>query len=184
MYFNYLHHSHAFANFSFLCRTKLQTMMNVVLIEPEIPNNTGSIGRLCVGTGSRLHLVRPYGFQITDTALKRAGLDYWVHLDLHEYDSVEEWKKQITDPSRVFLFSARSDRSFLTVDYQPGDWLVFGRESVGLSPEVQAQFENHLTIPTTGLVRSHNIANAVTFALGESLRQINGPGLVSPFGGG
>jgi len=154
-------------------------MLNVVLIEPEIPNNTGNIGRLCVGTGSRLHLVKPYGFKITDTAVKRAGLDYWPNLDLHEYDSVSEWMEQITDLSRVFLFSARSERSFLAVDFKDGDWLVFGKESVGLSKEVQELFANHLSIPTTGLIRSHNLANAVTFALGESLRQINGVGLVS-----
>jgi tRNA (cytidine/uridine-2'-O-)-methyltransferase len=153
-------------------------MLNIVLIEPEIPNNTGNIGRLCVGTGSRLHLVKPYGFEITDTAVKRSGLDYWPHLDLHQYDSVAEWMEQIEDQSRVFLFSARSEASFLSVTYQPGDWLVFGKESVGLSQEVQSLFERHVCIPTTGLIRSHNLANAVTFALGESLRQINGTGLV------
>lgn len=153
-------------------------MMNVVLIEPEIPNNTGNIGRLCVGTGSELHLVKPYGFQITDTAVKRAGLDYWPHLVLHEYDNVAEWLKKITDPSRVFLFSARAEASFLKVTFHPGDWLVFGKESVGLSKEVLDLFEQHLSIPTTGLIRSHNLANAVTFALGESLRQLNGVGFV------
>lgn len=153
-------------------------MLNIVLVEPEIPNNTGAIGRLCVGTGATLHLIKPYGFQITDTALKRAGLDYWVHLDLREYDSVEEWMRVIDDRSRVFLFSARSEKSYLSERFREGDWLVFGKESVGLSKEFQDNFENFLTIPTTGLVRSHNVANAVSFALGEALRQINGEGLV------
>ena len=153
-------------------------MLNVVLIEPEIPNNTGNIGRLCVGTGSRLHLVKPYGFQITDTAVKRAGLDYWPDLELREYDSVAQWMEELTDHSRVFLFSARSEKSFLAESFRDGDWLVFGKESVGLSKELQAGFEHHLSIPTTGLIRSHNLANAVTFALGEALRQINGVGLV------
>jgi tRNA (cytidine/uridine-2'-O-)-methyltransferase len=153
-------------------------MLNVVLVEPEIPNNTGAIGRLCVGTGATLHLIRPYGFQITDTALKRAGLDYWVHLDLKEYDNAEDWLATVPDRSRVFLFSARSQKSYLSEKFRPGDWLVFGKESVGLPKEFQDLFDNHLTIPTTGLIRSHNVANAVSFVLGEALRQINGPGLV------
>jgi tRNA (cytidine/uridine-2'-O-)-methyltransferase len=165
----------------YTCTTKTdaeKSMLNIVLIEPEIPNNTGNIGRLCVGTGCKLHLVHPFGFEISDKQLKRSGLDYWVHLDWTEYDNVATWMEAIPDLSRVFLFSARSEKSYLENTYQPGDWLVFGKESVGLSAEVSDLFENHLTIPTTGLVRSHNLANAVTFALGESLRQINGTGLV------
>ncbi len=78
-------------------------MLNIVLVYPEIPNNTGNIGRLCVGTNSKLHLIKPYGFQINDTNLKRAGLDYWVHLDWHEYDNIEDWIKIISNKNRVFL---------------------------------------------------------------------------------
>ena len=147
-------------------------MLNVVLVEPEIPNNTGNIGRLCVGTESRLHLVHPFGFVINDKNLKRSGLDYWVHLDVTEYANVEEWIASIPDPSRVFLMSSHAEKSYLENDFQDGDWLVFGKESVGLSQEVLNQFENHLTIPMSKLIRSFNIANSVAFVIGEAKRQI------------
>ncbi len=147
-------------------------MLNIVLIEPEIPNNTGNIGRLCVGTESRLHLVHPFGFVINDKNLKRSGLDYWVHLDVTEYSNVEEWMENIPDPSRVFLMSSHAEKSYLENDFQDGDWLVFGKESVGLSKEVLEQFENHLTIPMSKLIRSFNIANSVAFVVGEAKRQI------------
>lgn len=147
-------------------------MLNIVLVEPEIPNNTGNIGRLCVGTESRLHLIKPYGFEITDKNLKRSGLDYWVHLDWNEYNNVEEWMAQIPDKSRVFLMSSRASKSIYDVEYQDGDWLVFGKESVGLSQEVLVQFENHLKIPMSNLIRSYNIANSVAFVIGEAKRQL------------
>lgn len=147
-------------------------MLNIVLVEPEIPNNTGNIGRLCVGTESKLHLVHPFGFVINDKNLKRSGLDYWVHLDVSEYANVEEWVKSIPDPSRVFLMSSHAEKSYLENDFQDGDWLVFGKESVGLSKEVLDQFENHLTIPMSKLIRSFNIANSVAFVVGEAKRQI------------
>jgi tRNA (cytidine/uridine-2'-O-)-methyltransferase len=147
-------------------------MLNIVLVEPEIPNNTGNIGRLCVGTGCRLHLVHPFGFVINDKNLKRSGLDYWVHLDVTEYTNVEEWIKSIPDPSRVFLMSSHAEKSYLDNHFQDGDWLVFGKESVGLSKEVLDQFEHHLTIPMSKLIRSFNIANSVAFVVGEANRQI------------
>nr|WP_315244337.1 tRNA (cytidine(34)-2'-O)-methyltransferase [uncultured Flavobacterium sp.] len=147
-------------------------MLNVVLVEPEIPNNTGNIGRLCVGTESRLHLIHPFGFVINDKNLKRSGLDYWVHLDVTEYQNAEEWIEQIPDQSRVFLMSSHSDKSYLENEFQDGDWLVFGKESVGLSKEFMARFENHLTIPMSPFIRSFNIANSVAFVVGEAKRQI------------
>jgi len=147
-------------------------MLNVVLVEPEIPNNTGNIGRLCVGTESRLHLIHPFGFVISDKNLKRSGLDYWVHLDVTEYQNVEEWIAQIPDHSRVFLMSSHSEKSYLENEFQDGDWLVFGKESVGLSKEFMERFENHLTIPMSPLIRSFNIANSVAFVVGEAKRQI------------
>ena len=122
-------------------------MLNIVLVEPEIPNNTGNIGRLCVGTESRLHLIHPFGFVINDKNLKRSGLDYWVHLDVTEYQNVAEWKAILPDTSRVFLMSSHASKSYLDIEFQDGDWLVFGKESKGLSEEVLAQFENHLKIP-------------------------------------
>ncbi|WP_291131340.1 tRNA (cytidine(34)-2'-O)-methyltransferase [Flavobacterium sp. UBA7682] len=148
-------------------------MLNIVLVEPEIPNNTGNIGRLCVGTENRLHLIKPYGFEITDKNLKRSGLDYWVHLEVKEYPNVNEWIAQIPDKSRVFLMSSHATKSIYEAEFQEEDWLVFGKESVGLSQEVLAQFENHLTIPMSNLIRSYNIANSVAFVVGEAKRQLS-----------
>jgi tRNA (cytidine/uridine-2'-O-)-methyltransferase len=148
-------------------------MLNIVLVEPEIPNNTGNIGRLCVGTQSRLHLIHPFGFEITDKNLKRSGLDYWVHLEWFQYQNVTEWMNQIPDKSRVFLMSSHATKSYLEADFQDGDWLVFGKESVGLSQEVLQLFTNHLTIPMSSLIRSYNIANSVAFVVGEAKRQIS-----------
>ncbi|MEL1241632.1 tRNA (cytidine(34)-2'-O)-methyltransferase [Flavobacterium flavipallidum] len=150
-------------------------MLNIVLVEPEIPNNTGNIGRLCVGTESRLHLVHPFGFVINDKNLKRSGLDYWVHLDVTEYQNVAEWLEQVSDQSRVFLMSSHAEKSYLEIEFQDGDWLVFGKESVGLSKEFMALFakENQLTIPMSNKIRSFNIANSVAFVVGEAKRQIS-----------
>ncbi|WP_332452683.1 tRNA (cytidine(34)-2'-O)-methyltransferase [Chryseobacterium aquaticum] len=148
-------------------------MLNIVLVEPEIPNNTGNIGRLCVGTESRLHLIHPLGFLIDDKNLKRSGLDYWVHLDVTEYANVNKWINVIPDKSRVFLMSSHAQKSYLEIDFQDGDWLVFGKESVGLSKEVLDQFDHHLKIPMSDLIRSFNIANSVAFVVGEAKRQIN-----------
>ena len=147
-------------------------MLNIVLVAPEIPNNTGNIGRLCVGTESKLHLIHPFGFVINDKNLKRSGLDYWVHLDVTEYQNINEWMTQIPDKSRVFLMSSHATTSIYEAEFQEGDWLVFGKESVGLSPEVLSLFENHLTIPMSNLIRSYNIANSVAFVIGEAKRQI------------
>ncbi|WP_394757953.1 tRNA (cytidine(34)-2'-O)-methyltransferase [Flavobacterium sp.] len=148
-------------------------MLNIVLVEPEIPNNTGNIGRLCVGTGNRLHLIHPFGFEINDKNLKRSGLDYWVHLDWNQYQNTQEWIDQISDKSRVFLMSSHAEKSYYEAEFQEGDWLVFGKESVGLSKEVLNLFENHLTIPMSDKIRSYNIANSVAFVVGEARRQIN-----------
>jgi tRNA (cytidine/uridine-2'-O-)-methyltransferase len=150
-------------------------MLNIVLVEPEIPNNTGNIGRLCVGTESRLHLIHPFGFVINDKNLKRSGLDYWVHLDVTEYQNVEEWITKISDKSRVFLMSSHAEKSIYDVQFQDGDWLVFGKESVGLSEAVLTLFpkENQLKIPMSSLIRSFNIANSVAFVVGEAKRQIS-----------
>ena len=150
-------------------------MLNIVLVEPEIPNNTGNIGRLCVGTNSKLHLIHPFGFVINDKNLKRSGLDYWVHLDVTEYQNIEEWKATIPDNSRVFLMSSHAEKSIYENDFQDGDWLVFGKESVGLSQDLLDLFDKNqqLTIPMSKLIRSFNIANSVAFVVGEAKRQIS-----------
>lgn len=149
-------------------------MLNIVLVEPEIPNNTGNIGRLCVGTNSRLHLIHPFGFVINDKNLKRSGLDYWVHLDVTEYQNIEEWTAIIPDKSRVFLMSSHAESSIYENVFQDEDWLVFGKESVGLSQEFLDLFNKNqqLTIPMSKLIRSFNIANSVAFVVGEARRQI------------
>ena len=149
-------------------------MLNIVLVEPEIPNNTGNIGRLCVGTESKLHLIHPFGFVINDKNLKRSGLDYWIHLDVKEYPNVADWLTVVTDKSRVFLMSSHAEKSYLENSFQDGDWLVFGKESVGLSKEFLDLFDkkNQLTIPMSKLIRSFNIANSVAFIVGEAKRQL------------
>jgi tRNA (cytidine/uridine-2'-O-)-methyltransferase len=150
-------------------------MLNIVLVEPEIPNNTGNIGRLCVGTNSKLHLIHPFGFVINDKNLKRSGLDYWVHLEVTEYQNVDEWITKISDKSRVFLMSSHAKKSIYENQFQDGDWLVFGKESVGLSQDFLENFEkkNQLTIPMSNLIRSFNIANSVAFVVGEAKRQLS-----------
>ena len=142
-------------------------------MEPEIPNNTGNIGRLCVGTESKLHLIHPFGFVINDKNLKRSGLDYWIHLDVTEYQNIDEWMAIIPDKSRVFLMSSHATKSIYEAEFQEDDWLVFGKESVGLSQEILSKFKNHLTIPMSKLIRSFNIANSVAFVVGEAKRQIS-----------
>lgn len=147
---------------------------NIVLVNPQIPNNTGNIGRLCVGSLSRLHLVKPLGFEITDSRVKRAGLDYWGDLDLNYHEGFKELLETIPDISRVFFFTTRAEKAYYDVDFKEGDWLVFGRESDGLPQEIVDTYQNQcIKIPFPGTVRSFNLGNAVAMALGEGLRQLN-----------
>lgn len=150
---------------------------NIVLVEPQIPNNTGNIGRICVATQSRLHLIKPLGFEITDARVKRAGLDYWKDLEICYHDSFNEWYETVEDKTRVFFFTTRTERSFYKIALQPGDYLVFGREADGLSASIVESFEDQLVkIPFPGKVRSFNLANAVAMAVGEGIRQLT-PGI-------
>ena len=145
-------------------------MFNVVLVEPEIPPNTGNIGRLCLATGSTLHLVKPLGFSIDDRELKRAGLDYWKEVDVKLWDSFEQVGNDNAD-ARFFFLTTKSDRAYYDVSFLPGDFLVFGRETKGL-PEalLAAHREELLTIPMRG-TRSLNLATAVGIVLFEAMRQ-------------
>lgn len=147
--------------------------MHVVLVEPEIPPNTGSIGRLCVATGTPLHLVEPLGFVIDDKHLRRAGLDYWPHVQLHVH---HDWRAFETarPPGRLVCFAARAPRSYLDVRYRADDLLVFGGESHGLPPALRAAHADHLVgIPIDSPhVRSLNLATAVAIALYEARRQL------------
>lgn len=146
--------------------------LNIVLVHPQIPNNTGNIGRTCVATNSKLHLIKPLGFEITDSRVKRSGLDYWPDLDLSIHESFENWLSTIENTERVFFFSSHGTRSFYDVRLQENDYLVFGKESDGLGPEILQKYqEQTVTIPFPGKVRSFNLANAVAMALGEGIRQ-------------
>ena len=146
-------------------------MFNVVLIEPEIPPNTGNIGRLCLATGSTLHLVKPLGFSIDDRTLLRAGLDYWKEVDVQLWDSFEDLKRAQPPESRLFFLTTKSDRPYCDVRFRPGDFLVFGRETKGLpEPLLAAHAERLLTIPMQG-TRSLNLATAVAIVLFEAMRQ-------------
>ncbi len=143
---------------------------HVVLVEPEIPPNTGSVARTCAATASPLHLVRPLGFRIDDHAVRRAGLDYWHLVDLRVHDSFADFRAAETE-RRLHLFSANARESYLAADFEPGDALVFGRESVGLPPALlEAHGERVWAIPTSGAVRSLNLSNAVAIVLYEALR--------------
>ena len=150
---------------------RLETPFRVVLVEPEIPPNTGAVGRTCVGTGSPLHLVGKLGFDISDHAVRRAGLDYWPLLELHRHAAWDDFEAAHPD-CRPTLFTGNASRSYLEADLIPGDALVFGKESVGLSSAI---LERHPTrvfgIPTAGGVRSLNLSNAVGIVLFEALRQ-------------
>ncbi|MDQ6808641.1 MAG: tRNA (cytidine(34)-2'-O)-methyltransferase [Verrucomicrobiota bacterium] len=145
-------------------------MFNVVLVEPEIPPNTGNIGRLCLATGSTLHLVRPLGFALDDRQLQRAGLDYWKEIDLRLWDSLADLKAAQPE-ARWFYLTTKTDRAYSDVAFTAGDFLVFGRETRGL-PEVllAANADALLRIPMIG-TRSLNLATAVAIVLFEAMRQ-------------
>jgi tRNA (cytidine/uridine-2'-O-)-methyltransferase len=146
--------------------------LRVVLIEPEIPQNTGNIARLCGATRSPLHLVGTLGYQIDEKAVRRAGLDYWHLVEVHRHLDLAHFRHAHPE-ARLLLFSAKSDRCYLDAGYRPGDALVFGRESAGLAPEVLAEHQESVyAIPTMGPVRSLNLANAVGIVLYEGLRQL------------
>lgn len=150
-------------------------LFNIVLIEPEIPQNTGNIGRTCVGTHSELHLVGKMGFEITDKNLKRAGLDYWQHLKWTHHQEMEDWEKTLKDPKRVFYFTTKAKKSYFDFDYKLGDSFVFGKETKGLPAELLQRNEDRcVTIPQFGPVRSLNVATAVSIALYEAIRQNKG----------
>jgi len=146
-------------------------MFNIVLVNPQIPPNTGNIGRICVNTSSTLHLVKPLGFSIEDKDVKRAGLDYWERLDLVVWESLEEFLRSV-DPSRFHLATTKSDRAYFEASYRPGDYLIFGSETSGLPTELLQKYEERtITIPMTKEGRSLNLAVSVGIVLYEGIRQ-------------
>ncbi|MDX2051951.1 MAG: tRNA (cytidine(34)-2'-O)-methyltransferase [Polyangiaceae bacterium] len=149
---------------------------HLVLVEPEIPPNTGNVARLCAATNSPLHLVGPLGFDISDHAVRRAGLDYWhlVSVQHHaDWDTCNEALTRAAPTGRRWFFTTQATKSYLDVDFREGDALVFGKESVGLPESLLARYPDQLVgIPMLGAVRSLNLANTVSIALYEALRQI------------
>jgi len=146
-------------------------LFNVVLVEPEIPPNTGNVGRLCLATRSTLHLVKPLGFSIADRELKRAGLDYWKEVDVRIWNSLAELEAAQKPDTRYFFLTTKSQRPYHAVNFKPGDFLVFGRETKGLPEGLLRERPNDLlTIPMHG-TRSLNLATAVAIVLFEAQRQ-------------
>jgi tRNA (cytidine/uridine-2'-O-)-methyltransferase len=152
----------------------LRPAFRVVLVEPEIPPNTGSVARTCAATGSSLHLVEPLGFRIDDRSLKRAGIDYWHLVDVHTHPNLSAFEASFPT-ARMHFMSSDARRSYLEADLQPGDALVFGKESVGLPRELLKAHEDRVWgIPTSGRVRSLNLSNAVAIVLFDALRRHGG----------
>lgn len=153
-------------------------MLNVVLVEPEIPQNTGNIARTCAATGTRLHLVKPLGFDLSDKHLKRAGLDYWSLLDIHIYENLREFFKKNAG-GRYYFASTKSKHRYTEVTYRDGDYLFFGRETRGLEESLlHENYENCIRIPMREGARSLNLSNSVAIVLYEALRQQDFAGLV------
>lgn len=149
-----------------------QTLFNVVLIEPLIPQNTGNIGRTCCGMWSHLHLVEPMAFKIDDTKLKRAGLDYWPNLHWEIHPDWQTWLKRVPDQKRIVFFETKQNKTHFDQTYEIGDWLVFGKETKGIPEELLQQFPNQVvSIPFPGKIRSFNVSNAVSIGLAEAYRQ-------------
>ena len=152
--------------------------LNIVLVEPEIPQNTGNISRTCAATNSSLFLVRPLGFEITDKHLKRAGLDYWQYLDLHYLDSIDELFEKYFKGDNFHFMSTKGNKLYSEATFKDGDFLIFGKESHGLpEPLLEKYYEYTLRIPMWGDLRSLNLSNSVAITLYEALRQNNFPDL-------
>ena len=146
---------------------------NIVLVEPEIPMNTGNIGRLSLASGSVLHLVKPFGFQLDDKRLKRAGLDYWKHISVNIYENIEDFFLKNKDENMVY-FSSSATKSYTTINFEDNMFFLFGKESVGLSKEItEKNLDSLYKIPIyTNHVRSLNLANAVSIVVYEGLRNL------------
>ena len=147
--------------------------INIVLYKPEIPANTGNIGRLCVGTNSILQLIKPFRFFLDDKSLKRAGLDYWQNLNIKIWDNFDDLTGSI-QKSSFYLCTTKTNKSYLNVKFSPGDYLIFGPESSGLPNEMLGAYPDYcITIPMSPKIRSINLSNSVAVILYEAIRQIN-----------
>lgn len=152
-------------------------MLNIVLVEPEIPQNAGNIARTCAATKTRLHMIRPLGFEVSDKYLKRAGLDYWHLVEVCYYDSFEELQAKYPD-GRFFFFTTKARKTHCEPVYKDGDFLVFGKETKGLPEELLLKNEETcVRIPMLEEARSLNLSNSAAIAVYEALRQLNFPNL-------
>ena len=154
-------------------------MFNIVLLEPEIPANTGNIGRTCVASGLRLHLIEPLGFIINDKNLKRAGMDYWKDLEWYLYDDYEDFLAKNPDSiGRTYYATTKAHKTYADAEFKSGDYIMFGKESAGIPEEILVNHEEDcIRIPMLGDIRSLNLGNSVAIVLYEALRQNNFPGM-------
>ena len=153
-------------------------MLNIVLYQPEIPQNTGNISRTCAATHSRLHLIGPLGFSLADKYLKRAGLDYWPLLELHQYESYEEFLQK-NPGAHIYMASTKGAHNYSDVVFQDEDYLMFGPETRGLPEEMlRENYDQVIRIPILQAARSLNLSNSVAIVTFEALRQMNFPGLL------
>ena len=151
--------------------------MNIILFEPEIPTNTGNIGRSCVAVGAKLHLIKPLGFFIDDKSLKRAGMDYWHDLDVRIYEGFDDFVKQNNNP-RIFMVETGADKLYTEVEYKSDDFIMFGKETTGIPNEILSKYKNTIVrIPMIAGTRSLNLSNAAAIVLFEALRQTGFEGL-------
>jgi len=150
-------------------------MLNIVLVQPEIPANTGNIARTCAATGCVLHLVKPLGFDISDKAVKRAGLDYWHLVDVRVYEDLEDFFQK-TGAEDLWLLSTKAPRAYTQAEFRDGCWLFFGKETKGLPEELLAKYSDRcLRIPMRAEARSLNLGNSVALVTYEALRQLDFP---------
>jgi len=145
--------------------------MNIVLLEPEIPYNTGNIGRTCVTTNTSLHVIKPLGFDLDEKSVKRAGLDYWDQLDLHVYENFEDFVKKNNNP-KIYMGTTKSKQTYDEMNYEPDAFIMFGKESAGIPEEILLDYkETSIRIPMAANTRSLNLSNAAAIVLYEALRQ-------------
>jgi len=145
--------------------------MNIVLLEPEIPYNTGNIGRTCVTTDSSLHLIKPYGFRLNEKSVRRAGLDYWQQLEVYEYESFDDFLIKNKNP-KIYMGTTKAKKRYDQVEYEPNDFIMFGKESAGIPEEILLNYrETAIRIPMAVGTRSLNLSNAAAIVLYEALRQ-------------
>ena len=159
------------------CGSEVITMLNIVLVEPEIPQNCGNIARTCAAVGARLHLIRPLGFDISEKAVRRAGLDYWSQVEVRDYENLEDFfsKNQV---NQMWCLSTKAPRSYCEAEYHDECYLFFGKETKGLPEDfLEAHRESCVRIPRREKIRSLNLSNAVAITVFEALRQLEFPNL-------